>query len=250
MKQRQVAALAAEALGVFTLVLVVLSVSRLGYSFFTAIAAGVTIAVMVSAFAKISGGHFNPAITVSQLAIRNVSALRTIGYVVAQVAGAFAGLKVYEMLVDSKLSSSTGSFDWRVFAAEAVGALIFGAAVAAAVTSKFEGYQAAYTVGAGLFLGIVVASLASNGIINPAAAVGLKSADVNYVFGPIIGALVGFGLVVFIINPVVNKKVVAVPALAANKDVFNSASKSTSAVKKTVKKTPAKKATSKKASKK
>ncbi|MBP7834823.1 aquaporin, partial [Candidatus Saccharibacteria bacterium] len=72
MKQRHVAALVAEALGVFALVLSVLSVSRLGYPFFTAIAAGVTITVMVSAFGTISGGHFNPAISISALAIRNI----------------------------------------------------------------------------------------------------------------------------------------------------------------------------------
>jgi glycerol uptake facilitator-like aquaporin len=128
----------------------------------------------------------------------------------AQVAAAFAALKVYEMLVDNKLTSSSGTFDWRIFVAEALGAVIFGAAFAAVVTQKIEGYQAAYAIGAGLFLGIVVASLVSVGVVNPAVAVGLKLTDVNYIFGPVVGALVGFGLVAFVINPVVtSSKVIA-----------------------------------------
>lgn len=258
MKQRQVAALVAEALGVFTLVLVVLSVSRLGYPFFTAIAAGVTITLMVSAFIKISGGHFNPAITISRLAIKDVSALRAFGYVVAQVAAAFLAMKVYEILVDNKLVSSTGQFDWRVFLAEALGALVFGAAVAAVVTQKYEGYQAAYTVGTGLFLGLLVASLASNAVLNPAVAVGLKMSDVNYIFGPIVGSLVGFGLVAFVINPIVStvnsdKEVAAkkeVKAEAkADKPVTSVAAKKPAA-KKPVKKVAAKKTTKKPATKK
>jgi glycerol uptake facilitator-like aquaporin len=239
MKQRHVAALVAEALGVFTLVLVVLSVSRLGYPFFTAIAAGVTITLMVSAFIKISGGHFNPAITISRLAIKDVSAIRAFGYVIAQVAAAFLAMKVYEILVDNKLVTSTGQFDWRVFLAEALGALVFGAAVAAVVTQKYEGYQAAYTVGTGLFLGLLVASLASNAVLNPAVAVGLKMADVNYIFGPIVGSLVGFGLVAFVINPIVSTV-----SVAPKKEV-----KAEEPVK-TLKSSPAKKPAAKKVAKK
>jgi len=239
MKQRHVAALVAEALGVFALVLSVLSVSRLGYPFFTAIAAGVTITVMVSAFGKISGGHFNPAISISALAIRNISPLRALGYVIAQVAGAFAAFKVFEMLVNQKLPNTAGSFDWRIFTAEAIGALIFGSAVAAVITQKLEGYQAAYTVGAGLFLGIIAATLASVGVLNPAVAVGVRAMDVNYIFGPIVGALVGFGLVAFVINPVVSAKKVVVPAVTAKKV------EAPVVEKKVAKKTPAKKTTKK-----
>lgn len=249
MKQRHVAALVAEALGVFALVLVILSVSRLGYPFFTAIGAGVTIAVMFSAFSKISGGHFNPAITISALAIKQVSPLRALGYVVAQVVAAFGALKVYEMLLDKKLPSSAGSFDWRVFTAEALGTLIFGAAVAAVITERLKGYQAAYTVGAGLFLGIVVSSLVSLGIDNPAAAVGLRAMDVNYIFGPIVGALVGFGLVAFVISPLVVKNS-AVPSLAVKrvevpKVAVQKSETKKPAVKKTVAKKPAKKSAKK-----
>lgn len=251
MKQRHVAAVVAEALGVFTLVLIVLSVNRLGYPFFTALAAGVTIAVMVSAFGRISGGHFNPAISVSMLAIRQSSALRALAYIIAQVAAGFAALRVYEMLVDNKLTTSNGQFDWRVFLAEALGALIFGAAVAAAVTQKFEGYQAAYTMGAGLFLGIVVASLASAGVVNPAVAVGLKLTDVNYIFGPVVGALVGFGLVSFVINPVVvaTKNATSVSKVAAATTV-EVKKEATVTSKKVAKKPSAKKSPAKKTSKK
>ena len=93
-KQRHVAALLVEFFGTLTLSLVVLSVSLYRFPFFTALAAGVTIAVFVSAFAKISGGHLNPAVTVGMFAIRQVTALRAVGYIAVQMLAAIPGRRI------------------------------------------------------------------------------------------------------------------------------------------------------------
>ena len=53
-----------------------------------ALAHGLVIAVMVSAVAHISGGHFNPAITFGFILTRRISALLGLAYWVAQFAGA------------------------------------------------------------------------------------------------------------------------------------------------------------------
>ena len=55
-----------------------------------ALAHGTVLAVMISALGHISGGHFNPAVTLSVLAANKISANRAGSYVVSQLAGAVA----------------------------------------------------------------------------------------------------------------------------------------------------------------
>lgn len=218
MKQQHVAALTSELLGTFVLMVVVLSISSLNYFLFTALAAGLAVAVFVSAVGKVSGGHFNPAITIGQLAIRTVSAKRAIAYILVQSLGAVLGALLYIFLTQAVTPAELGftvtaEFDWRVLFAEALGAFIFGAAVAAATVQKLSGAQAAMTVGAGLFLGIVSAHLVSLAVINPALGFGLATVtgiDLQYFIGPILGSLLGFYLVSSVIFA--NKKESSVSA--------------------------------------
>jgi aquaporin Z len=205
MKQQNVAALAAEGIGTFVLMLVVLSVSRLGYPFFTAIAAGVTVAAFVSVFSKISGGHFNPAITIGQLASRAIGLPKATGYIIVQCAAAVLGAMLFVELTGLKLGFTLHTtLDWKVLIAEVLGTFIFAVAVAMAIAQKLDGHKAAFTIGAGLFLGLVVSSLASLSVLNPALGFGLAATtgiDLNYLLGPIVGSLLGFGVVATIVCP-------------------------------------------------
>ncbi|MCU0667058.1 MAG: aquaporin [Patescibacteria group bacterium] len=206
-KQRHVAALLAEFIGTATLALVVLSVlsSQLGLPFFVAMAAGVTLAVFANVFGNVSGVHFNPAITFGLFVIRQISALRAVGYIVVQVLGGFVAWQLYERLAGNTLDNRSASeVDWKILGAEFIGALVFGAVVAAVVTQKVKGHQAAFGVGGGLFIGILIASLGSGAILNPAVAVAMRSLDVNYFTGPVLGALTGMLLVALFIVPVFN----------------------------------------------
>ncbi|HET7265364.1 MAG TPA: aquaporin [bacterium] len=56
-----------------------------------ALAHGLAIGVMVSALGVISGGHFNPAVTVGFLAAGRIAAARASAYLIAQLAGATLG---------------------------------------------------------------------------------------------------------------------------------------------------------------
>lgn len=247
MKQRHIAALLAEAIGTFVLVMVVLNVNRYQLPFFTAIAAGLTIAAFVSIFFKISGGHFNPAITIGAFSIRQISAAKMIGYIAAQALGAVAGWQLFQYFTDSTLKNATTAFDWRVFLAEAIGAFIFSMGVVAVWTQKLEKWHAAATIGTALFLGATVASLASNGLVNPALALGVRSFDLNYFLGPVVGFVVGSILFAYFLFPIFTVKKEA-KATAAPAKV---AEKSAPAPKKVVaKKAPAKKVVAKKSTKK
>jgi aquaporin TIP len=64
-----------------------------------ALAHGLAIAVMVSAAAAISGGHFNPAVTIAALAARKISPFGALAYAVAQCLGAIAGAAVLRISV-------------------------------------------------------------------------------------------------------------------------------------------------------
>ena len=61
-----------------------------------AIAHGVILAVMISAFGGISGGHFNPAVTFGVMVSRRISVVLGLQYIVAQlVGGVLAGLLLH-----------------------------------------------------------------------------------------------------------------------------------------------------------
>jgi aquaporin Z len=99
MRDRNAAALIAESIGTFlfffigagSVVLGDYLVANGGTSpglLGVALAHGLTLAVLVSAFGAVSGGHFNPAVTLAAWMLRKVPASRAVMYVVAQLIGA------------------------------------------------------------------------------------------------------------------------------------------------------------------
>lgn len=64
-----------------------------------ALAHGLTIMVMIWALGHLSGGHFNPAVTLAMLSTRRISASKAAGYVAFQLLGAaLAGLLLSRIL--------------------------------------------------------------------------------------------------------------------------------------------------------
>ena len=189
--------LVAELVGTFVLAIVVLSINRYGLPIFTAAAAGVVFATMLATVGAVSGGHYNPALTVGMLSLRRIGVLKAIGYIAAQVVGAVLAWKLYEWLVDRPIALQGTEFDWRVFFAELVGAAVLGLAFAAVVYRKLEGQQAGTVAGSGLFIGASIGSLVTlAGVINPAVAIALgfrpeNSAYWAYLLGPVVGATIG-----------------------------------------------------------
>ena len=100
----RIRALVAELIGTFALIFIGVgsiaandmtkgAVGLVGIAF----AHGLTIAVMVSAAAAISGGHFNPAVTIGALAARKIDPLTGLLYILAQCVGATAGAAVLRL---------------------------------------------------------------------------------------------------------------------------------------------------------
>src|SRR5215204_1508579 len=62
------------------------------------LAHGLAIGLMVAALGHVSGGHFNPAVTISMLATGQIALTRAISYIIAQVLGATAGAGVLTLV--------------------------------------------------------------------------------------------------------------------------------------------------------
>lgn len=195
--KQKVAALAAEFLGTGALTLLVLSVQRstIGVPFFVAMAAGLTVASMTFVFGGLSGGYFNPAITIGMWTARRVSTLRAVVYVAAELLGGWGAYGLYTYFVNNSLQPVGGHYTTRILIAEAVGTAVFAFGFAAAVYRRLVSSSTAPYVGLAFMLGILAASSASIGLLNPAVALGVRAwVWGTYVIGPVIGAVIGINL--------------------------------------------------------
>lgn len=239
--KQKVAMVVAELMGVTVLATAVYAmVGRTTFPLFAGLAAGVTLGLLVHTVGAVSGAHVNPAITLGLWSVRKVKTTQAIVYLVVQMLGGLAAWKLAQYFLGNPIQSIAGEeFVWKVLIAEAVGTFIFGFGVASAVYQKYEGTKLAFTVGASLTIGILVASLASNGVLNPAVAVGIQSWNWAYAVGPIVGAVLGMNVYALLFT---DEVVFKVPARA----------KRTTRVKATTtkRKTTAKKVTKKPATKK
>lgn len=206
MERKKIAMLMAEFLGTAILTAVILAVSKsnLGVTYFVSLTAGLALAVSMLVFAPISGAHLNPAITIGLWTARRIKALPALTYIAAQLFGGYAAYLLFTYLVDTTLVAA-GEYDSRILVAEAAGAFVLSLAWAAAVYNKLASGKTAFVVGAAFTVGMVVASVASVqavSMLNPAVALGMRSwVWGTYVLGPILGAVIGFNLYALLFAP-------------------------------------------------
>ena len=208
--RQRIAMLTAEFMGTAMLTLTVLAISRsqIGFPFFVSLGVGLLLAMMILTIGLASGAHFNPAVTLGLWTIRRVSALKTITYIAAQLLGAVAAYLLFSYLTGSTWENSDNGFQAKILIAEALGTAILAMGIATVVFNKLEGAKAAFTIGASLTIGVLLAAIASNGLLNPAVALGVRSWVVGtYVLGPILGAIIGFNLYALLFAPPKNIKI-------------------------------------------
>lgn len=99
--------LVAEFVGAFALVFIgvgaVISTQAGGALVTVALAHGLAIGTMVSAVGHISGGHFNPAITIAAWITQRIRLPDAISYIVAQLLGAAAGAGLIRLAVPRRI---------------------------------------------------------------------------------------------------------------------------------------------------
>ncbi len=169
---------------------------------YIAIASGLSLVALVGMLYKVSGAHFNPAITVAMWTLRKIPTSEAIVYVASQILGGSAALAYIEYTTNSDvLANGLGTLDGRIFLAELVGTAIFAFGFAAVVYNKMENLQAAITIGLAFTIGILAAAVSGPGFINPAIALANNSWDKTSVVAPLFGAIIGMNVYGYFLAP-------------------------------------------------
>jgi aquaporin Z len=116
--------LAAELIGTFMLVSAVLGgavVSGNAAGLGVPIAVGLSVMVMIYAVGPISGGHFNPAVTIGFTAAQRFDAKDIVPYVLAQLAGGILAAIVFFVILSGKTGFAAGGYASNGFGAHSPG---------------------------------------------------------------------------------------------------------------------------------
>ncbi|MGE6785396.1 aquaporin Z [Ensifer adhaerens] len=108
-------------------------IGLLGVSF----AFGLTVLTMAYAVGGISGGHFNPAVSVGLMVAGKFPASNLIGYVIAQVLGAIAAAAVLYVIASGKADFQLGGFAANGYGEHSPGGYSLTAALVAEVVLTF-----------------------------------------------------------------------------------------------------------------
>lgn len=245
-KRRNAALIVGEFLGTAILTFVVLEVSRssIGIPYFVAFGAGLAIVLSGLAIMGILGAggvQFNPALTAALWTTRQVKTVKAIFYIIAQFLGGWAAYGLYKYLTQGPVMHGSTSFSSHILVAEAAGTFVFTFLAAGAVFQRLHGIVQSAIVGGAYAVGILVASVASNGFLNPAVALGTNSWSWgNFVLGPVLGAIIGVNLYALLFARPDKLGIVTARAGRGSSTTANVVT-AKSGTSKTVKKVPAKK---------
>jgi MIP family channel proteins len=176
-----------------------------------ALANGLAFAVMVSALGHISGGHFNPAITIGYWVTKRLSTLDLAAYWAAQLAGATAAAFFLKWIVPEDIGNNVflgtpelmrdyphaSGMALEAMATFFLVLVVFATAVDERGTFRSLG---GFAMGLTITLGILVAGPFTGGALNPARAFGPELASHHwlnagvYWVGPLAGGFLA-GLV-------------------------------------------------------
>ena len=169
-----------------------------------ALAHGIALALAVTIALGISGGHINPAVTISMLVTKRISAANATVYILAQVFGAIVGAALLLAFpTQAGVMSAWGAPTvspfinvWQAIVIEAAITFVLVIAVFGTVVDKRSPKIAGFGVGLALMLGILVAGPYTGAMANPARAFGPELLTLNFSFwyvywiGPILGAVI------------------------------------------------------------
>lgn len=202
-------ALAAEFIGVFALCFVgILAIHNLkdvpagGGLVGIAIAHGLVIACLASAFGAVSGGHFNPAVTIAMLATKRIDALGAIGYIIVQVLGGSAAAVVAGMVPGVNVPGGVPALAEGMPAPvgmmlEAIATMFLVLVIFGTAVDKRGPKNGALFIGLTVVLGILAIGPMTGAALNPARHLGpaLVAGGMDnfwvWLVGPILGGLAG-----------------------------------------------------------
>ena len=172
-----------------------------------ALAHGLALAIMVSALGHISGGHFNPAVTIGFLVTRRIAPLLALMYIAAQLLASVAASGMVRWLFPGTSAAAQGygtpaldpglsSGEGLVMEALLTSFLVFVVfATAADIRGTFKSI-AGLAIGLTLTIDILVGGPLTGAMVNPARAFGPQVIDWSWgnawiwYVGPILGGAI------------------------------------------------------------
>jgi aquaporin Z len=225
-QDRGLAAYVAEFVGTFFLVFIVTSVvtlyvatgqqAQFGSDFaVVGLAQGLVLFMLLAVLVGVSGGHFNPAVTVAAAALRRIDPVDAVVYVLAQLTGGVLGaLLTKGLLLDEGAAGHYGavqvtpllSGNFPGFVVEAIGTFLLVLAVlAVAMNDRARQEWGPLAVGLTLAFLVMVFAPLTGGAFNPArwfgpALIGTEFGGVwPYLVGDIVGGLLAAAFFAFVI---------------------------------------------------
>jgi glycerol uptake facilitator protein len=228
-QDRGLAAYIAELIGTLFLVFVIGTVVSLYLSTGAASQTGSDFAViglvhafvlflLIIVFGQVSGGHFNPVITVAAAAMRRIDPVDAVVYILAQLSGAVLGaLLVKGILLDEGRATDYGAAtispliasSFAAAVVEGLGAFLLVLAVCAvAFNPRARQEWAPFAIGTTLGFAVMIFGPLTGGSFNPARWFGPAligdafngfSDSWPYVVGPLVGALLAVAIYRFVI---------------------------------------------------
>jgi len=165
---------------------------------------GLGLLAAIYAFGHVSGGHFNPAVTVAMVLDKRTTAMDAVGYIVAQIIGAIAAAAVIYVTVSQAAVAAgitkpgAGISDISALVLEAVFTAIFLIVILTASkrAGDFAGLAIALTL---IAIHFAIANVTGSSV-NPARSIGsaLVGGDLTgiwiYLIGPTVGGIIGWGI--------------------------------------------------------
>jgi len=165
---------------------------------------GLGLLAAIYAFGHISGGHYNPAVTVAMVLDKRTAPIDAVGYIVAQIIGAIGAAAVIYVTVNQAAVAAgitkpgTGISDISALILETVFTAIFLVVILTASkrAGDFAGLAIALTLVA---IHFAIAAVTGSSV-NPARSIGsaLVGGDLNslwiYLVGPTVGGIIGYGI--------------------------------------------------------
>lgn len=192
-KKTKLSHLAAELIGTFILTKIVLLAIGGYLNGNGPIIGAATLMFLVYTIGPISGSHLNPAITIGLLSTKQIKPAQAAWYIISQMIGASLALLSVFLILGLPQLSADGVL-WQLALGEFVGTFVLAWGVYSAITGKTTQSASGLTVGAGLFVGILISSPLSNGVLNPALAVATGSVSLVYLLVPILGSILAMQL--------------------------------------------------------
>jgi aquaporin Z len=200
-----------ELIGTF-IFLFTIAAAVLGGSTLAPLAIGAVLMVMIYAGGHISGGHYNPAVTLAALVRGRIGPADAVAYWVVQIVGGLLGMVLARWVIDPA-AVHTLALSGHLLAAAFVGEVLFTFALCYVVlnvaTSKDHPNNSFYglAIGFTVLTGAIAVGAISGGVFNPAvaisgAAIGLFAWTTLWIYliAQVIGGIAA-GLVFLALNP-------------------------------------------------